>query len=165
MTTRVDASLEEQIVELTSGARAASRQLANQDTETKNGLLLELAEMLGSEAIRSRLLKANDKDVAAAREKGISGALLDRLAVDDKRIGGMIQGLEEVARLPDPVGVVRKSWTRPNGLQVDKRTIPLAARGRSTFSELRWYPPMEAAKGSLSWVFRAKQPESVRTGP
>ena len=42
---------------------------------------------------------------------------------------------------------------------------PLAARGRSTFSELRWYPPMEAAKGSLSWVFRAKQPESVRTGP
>ena len=43
--------------------------------------------------------------------------------------------------------------------------IGLAARGRSTFSELRWYPPMEAAKGSLSWVFRAKQPESVRTGP
>ena len=41
----------------------------------------------------------------------------------------------------------------------------LAARGRSTFSELRWYPPMEAAKGSLSWVFRAKHPESVRTGP
>ena len=45
------------------------------------------------------------------------------------------------------------------------RVYPLAARGRSTFSELRWYPPMEAAKGSLSWVFRAKQPESVRTGP
>ena len=43
--------------------------------------------------------------------------------------------------------------------------LSLAARGRSTFSELRWYPPMEAAKGSLSWVFRAKQPESVRTGP
>ena len=43
--------------------------------------------------------------------------------------------------------------------------VGLAARGRSTFSELRWYPPMEAAKGSLSWVFRAKQPESVRTGP
>ena len=48
----------------------------------------------------------------------------------------------------------------------DKMGRPsLAARGRSTFSELRWYPPMEAAKGSLSWVFRAKQPESVRTGP
>ncbi len=47
----------------------------------------------------------------------------------------------------------------------DILTAALAARGRSTFSELRWYPPMEAAKGSLSWVFRAKQPESVRTGP
>ena len=46
-----------------------------------------------------------------------------------------------------------------------KQGSTLAARGRSTFSELRWYPPMEAAKGSLSWVFRAKQPESVRTGP
>ena len=47
----------------------------------------------------------------------------------------------------------------------DEAAWSLAARGRSTFSELRWYPPMEAAKGSLSWVFRAKQPESVRTGP
>ena len=56
----------------------------------------------------------------------------------------------------DPEGVRfidRMNWTG------------LAARDRSTFSELRWYPPMEAAKGSLSWVFRAKQPESVRTGP
>ena len=48
---------------------------------------------------------------------------------------------------------------------LDEHTLALAARGRSTFSELRWYPPMEAAKGSMSWVFRAKQPESVRTGP
>ena len=48
---------------------------------------------------------------------------------------------------------------------VNEARRKVAARGRSTFSELRWYPPMEAAKGSLSWVFRAKQPESVRTGP
>ena len=48
---------------------------------------------------------------------------------------------------------------------LDPTQEDLAARGRSTFSELRWYPPMEAAKGLLSWVFRAKQPESVRTGP
>ncbi len=52
---------------------------------------------------------------------------------------------------------------RPETLNINEDL--LAARGRSTFSELRWYPPMEAAKGSLSWVFRAKQPESVRTGP
>ena len=48
---------------------------------------------------------------------------------------------------------------------VRSQACRLAARGRSTFSELRWYPPMEAAEGSLSWVFRAKQPESFRTGP
>ncbi len=52
-----------------------------------------------------------------------------------------------------------------SGTVLDPEGTPLAARGRSTFSELRWYPPMEAVKGSLSWVFRAKQPESVRTGP
>ena len=61
---------------------------------------------------------------------------------------------------PEPDGV----WVNDVHSQLN-RTRVLAARGRSTFSELRWYPPMEAAKGSLSWVFRAKQPESVRTGP
>ena len=129
MTAEVDASLEEKIVELTCGARAAGRKLANQNTQTKNGLLLELARLLDSKPTRARLLEANSKDLEAAREKGISGALLDRLALDDKRIDGMIQGLEEVAKLPDPVGVVRQSWTRPNGLQVDKRTIPLGVVG------------------------------------
>ena len=129
MTTKVDTSLEERIVELTRAARTAGRQLANQDTATKNGLLLEIAGILASEETRSQLLEANEKDLAAARDKGISGALLDRLALDDKRIGGMIEGLQEVARLPDPVGVVRKSWTRPNGLQVDKQTIPLGVVG------------------------------------
>ena len=59
----------------------------------------------------------------------------------------------------------RKSFTNGTRRCCTRQYPPLAARGRSTFSELRWYPPMEAAKGSLSWVFRAKQPESVRTGP
>ena len=56
-------------------------------------------------------------------------------------------------------------WVSENNRILLRLSGSLAARGRSTFSELRWYPPMEAAKGSLSWVFRAKQPESVRTGP
>ena len=51
------------------------------------------------------------------------------------------------------------------GFLVLAMNVCLAVRGGSAFSELRWYPPVEAAKGSLSWVFRAKQPESVRTGP
>ncbi|MEE8347924.1 MAG: glutamate-5-semialdehyde dehydrogenase [Acidobacteriota bacterium] len=129
MTTAVDAVLEKEIVELTSVARAAGRRLANQATDTKNKLLLELAELLGSETTRTLLLEANHKDLEAARAKGTAGAMLDRLALDDKRIASMIQGLTEVVQLPDPVGVVRSSWTRPNGLQVDKRTIPLGVIG------------------------------------
>ena len=66
-------------------------------------------------------------------------------------------------------GAVSGLTSNSNGFNplslVDGSAGPLAARGRSTFSELRWYPPMEAAEGSLSWVFRAKQPESFRTGP
>ncbi len=61
--------------------------------------------------------------------KGLTGALLDRLKLDSKRKDSMILGLREVARLPDPVGVDRKNWTRPNGLQVAKRTIPLGVIG------------------------------------
>lgn len=129
MTTEVNASLEKQIVELTSGARAASRKLANQDTESKNAFLLQIAKKLDSQETRTQILTANEKDLAAAREKGISGAMLDRLALDDKRIAGMIQCLKQVVELPDPVGMVRKSWTRPNGLQVDKQTIPLGVIG------------------------------------
>ena len=59
----------------------------------------------------------------------------------------------------------RESIRATDGSHVSMNGGSLAARGGSTFSELRWYPPVEAAKGSLSWVFRAKQPESVRTGP
>ena len=62
-------------------------------------------------------------------------------------------------------GVYQAPPTIPDPQVVTVSVESLAARGRSTFSELRWYRPMEAAKGSLSWVFRAKQPESVRTGP
>ena len=74
-------------------------------------------------------------------------------------LGGELEGITAGRRKlkgtisPTPNGNIHDGWPG------------LAARGGSTFSELRWYPPVEAAKGSLSWVFRAKQPESVRTGP
>ncbi len=72
---------------------------------------------------------------------------------------------------PVRAGLVQRPerWIRSSAylrdVKKDHWLLSLAARGGSTFSELRWYPPVEAAKGSLSWVFRAKQPESVRTGP
>ena len=122
-------SLETEITELARRARMASRATANLDTQTKNRLLLSIAQRLDTPDTRQELLNANQKDLVAARKKGVKGSLLDRLKLDEKRIAGMIQGLKEVAALPDPVGVIRHSWNRPNGLEVKKATIPLGVIG------------------------------------
>ena len=129
MTTDPTASLESQIADLTARARAVSYKTARLETRRKNTLLLQIAEALYSGRTQEELLAANHHDLDLAREKGISGAMLDRLTLDESRIGGMIQGLEEVAELPDPVGTVRRMWTRPNGLKVGKKTISLGVIG------------------------------------
>ncbi len=128
MTTTVT-SLENEIVRLARRARAASRRLAGLSTGAKNALLEDLAHRLSQAGARETLLAANARDLEAGARKGLTGALLDRLKLDSKRMDSMIRGLREVARLPDPVGVDRQSWTRPNGLQVAKRTIPLGVIG------------------------------------
>jgi glutamate-5-semialdehyde dehydrogenase len=128
MTTTVT-SLENEIVQLSRRAKAASRRLAGLSTDAKNALLESLADRLSQPDARESLLAANARDLEAGVRKGLTGALLDRLKLDSKRMDSMIQGLREVARLPDPVGVDRQSWTRPNGLQVAKRTIPLGVIG------------------------------------
>ncbi len=122
-------SLGTEITELAMRARVASRATSNLDTQTKNRLLLSIAQQLDAPDTRQELLTANQKDLAAAQKKGVKGPLLDRLRLDEKRIATMIQGLKEVAALPDPVGVIRHSWTRPNGLEVKKSTIPLGVIG------------------------------------
>lgn len=129
MITDVDASLEKQIRELTARARAAGRKAARLKTQAKNDLLLEVAQTLASSRTKDELLSANHNDLEAARKKGLSAAMLDRLTLDEKRLSGMIRSLEEVAALPDPVGIVRRMWTRPNGLKVGKQTIPLGVIG------------------------------------
>ena len=128
MTTTVT-SLENEIVQLSRRAKAASRRLAGLSTDDKNALLEDLARRLSRAEARETLLSANARDLEAGARKGLTGALLDRLKLDSKRMDSMIRGLREVARLPDPVGVDRQSWTRPNGLQVAKRTIPLGVIG------------------------------------
>ncbi len=128
MTTTVT-SLENEIVRLSRRAKAASRRLAGLSTDAKNALLESLADRLSQPDARESLLAANARDLEAGVRKGLTGALLDRLKLDCKRMDSMIRGLREVARLPDPVGVDRQSWTRPNGLQVAKRTIPLGVIG------------------------------------
>mgnify|MGYP000853773844 FL=1 len=75
------------------------------------------------------LIEENEKDVEAARRKGLSKAMIDRLVLDEKAIRAMARGLEEVAALPDPVGKVTSMWRRPNGLLVGRMRIPLGVIG------------------------------------
>ena len=77
------------------------------------------------EAQAAFLLAENSKDIELARRAGVSAALLDRIALDQRRVAAMAAGLREVAALPDPVGEIVKMWRRPNGLQVGRMRIPL----------------------------------------
>ncbi len=115
--------VKELVQEVGKKAKEASRRLAYLSTDVKNKVLLDVAERLRAE--KAYLQEENEKDLAAAREKGLSAALIDRLTLSDKVIEGMAQGLEEVAALPDPVGEVVKMWRRPNGLWVGRMRIPL----------------------------------------
>ena len=108
-------------------ARTAARQLAKATTAQKNGALLAIADCLGSGADGIRA--ANNVDLTAARAKGSGDALLDRLSLQGKRLGGIVADVRSVAELPDPVGEVIEAYTRPNGLQVSRRRTPLGVLG------------------------------------
>ena len=108
-------------------ARAAARVLANASTEAKNAALTGSADSLRARA--DAILAANRKDMEAGRRKGLSKALLDRLALDDQRIEARARGLEDIAGLPDPVGEVMARWKRPNGLDISRVRVPLGVIG------------------------------------
>lgn len=120
-------SFESLIVDMAEKAKAASRIMAKADTSKKNAALFKIAEFI--EADKAEIQAANKKDLEYGREKGLSPAMLDRLAVTDKVVQSMIQGLKEVAALEDPVGSVTKAYTRPNGIQVSRVRIPLGVIG------------------------------------
>ena len=108
-------------------ARAAAYKLAQLSSDEKNAILREMAA-----AIRQRvpeLLAANAKDLQAGRAKGLSNAMLDRLMLDEKRIEAMAAGIDQVATLPDPVGQVLDSWTRPNGIHIEQVRVPIGTIG------------------------------------
>ena len=108
-------------------ARAAARMLANASTEAKNAALRGSADSLRTRA--DAILAANRKDMEAGEQKGLSKALLDRLALDDQRIEAMARGLVDIAGLPDPVGEVMARWKRPNGLDISRVRVPLGVIG------------------------------------
>lgn len=115
-------SLREEIEILCTDAQAAAGKLALADTETKNRVLLRLAELLLSET--ETLLQANRIDIEAADENGVPKAMLDRLSLTPVRIEAMAQSLRTLVELEDPVGK-GESWTRPSGLTISRIRVPL----------------------------------------
>lgn len=116
------------MAELGQRAKAASQLVATASTAVKNEALRRGAEALEAEALDAEngaVLAANDRDVAAARERGISETLIDRLRLDEKRLAAMAAGLRAVAALPDPVGEVVAGDVRPNGLRVQQVRAPI----------------------------------------
>jgi glutamate-5-semialdehyde dehydrogenase len=108
-------------------ARQASRRLASAGTGAKNAALIAIAEALAQS--REALLAANGEDMANGRANGLDAALLERLEIDDARIDNMIEGLHQVASLPDPVGEITDMNYRPSGIQVGKMRVPLGVVG------------------------------------
>src|SRR6185436_19506164 len=115
--------LMEQMTRLAKQAKAASRELAKLTTAEKNACLLAMADAL--ETMADRLKEANALDMEVGAKMGLTSAMLDRLKLDDQRIGAMAKGLREVAALPDPVGRILDERTRPNGLKLQKISTPI----------------------------------------
>ena len=108
-------------------AKAAARVLSVADAALKNRALEAIAQTLLDR--QEEILTANAQDLAAARESGMRQSLQDRLALDEKQIAGIVEGVRQVAALPDPIGEVTRMSTRPNGLTIGKRRVPLGVIG------------------------------------
>jgi len=108
-------------------ARAAARVLALAPAEQKNRALRAAAAALRAQRIK--ILAANDSDMRAAANLKTSGALLDRLRLDDNRVDAMVRGLADIESLADPIGKVLAQWTRPNGMVIQRVCVPLGVIG------------------------------------
>ena len=106
-------------------AKNASRILAVAGTARQNKALEAIAAAL--EERRADILEANAQDMEAARAAGMRPALQDRLALDEGRIAGIVEGVRQVKALPDPIGTVTRMETRPNGLTIGRRRVPLGS--------------------------------------
>src|SRR5258706_2007788 len=115
------------MAEIGRQAREASAQLALAPADAKTAALRAAAAAIRSRA--DEILAANTDDLAEAKQAGLTGALLDRLALDPKRLEAVASGLEDIAAQPDPVGRTLAEWTRPNGLRIARVSVPLGVIG------------------------------------
>jgi len=120
-------TLENDMIALGRVAKQASAEVRLASGEKRNSALKQMAaEVRNAERT---ILAANEKDMVAASEKGLSAALLDRLKLDPARVAGIADGLDAIAALPDPVGAIDKTWTRPNGLEFSQVRVPIGVIG------------------------------------
>ena len=119
--------IERIITDMAEKGRSASRKLAALPTAVKNAILLDTAAVLESE--KEFIRTENEKDLAAGREKGLPAAMLDRLELNDAVVASMVQGLHEIAALPDPVGEISDMKRRPSGISVGRMRVPLGVVG------------------------------------
>jgi len=122
-----DSEIQSAILDMGRRARAASYALVNLTTEQKNAILHAMADELM--ARQDGILAANALDLSRAEQNGLSKAMIDRLALDPKRLKGIADAVREVATLPDPVGELLTEWTRPNGLHIRKVRVPIGVIG------------------------------------
>jgi glutamate-5-semialdehyde dehydrogenase len=116
-----------EMLEMGARARAAASQLATASPQAKAQALEAAADALL--AARAEILAANRRDLQAGQDKGLSGAMMDRLMLDDARLQGIAQALRDVAAQPDPVGAVMAEWDRPTGLHIQRVRTPLGVIG------------------------------------
>lgn len=120
-------NIKEYMASLGQQAKIAGREVSRAESGQKNAALLAIAEQLASQS--AFLADENAKDLQAGKEKGLDAALLDRLELTPARIQAMIEGLTQVAALPDPVGAISGLDYRPSGIQVGKMRVPLGVIG------------------------------------
>ena len=120
-------SLESDLLQMGARARTAALALALVPASQKNAILLAMADELM--ARETTILAANALDMEAAEANGLTPAIKDRLFLDTKRLRAMADGVRQVALLPDPVGEVLSSWSRPNGLRIEKKRVPIGVIG------------------------------------
>ena len=106
-----------------AAAKAAALKLVSVSTETKNKALLQIADALEQHA--GWLIGENKKDLEQARQNGMKDAMIDRLTLTEERIGGIADGVRQVVGLKDPIGETVKEWTRPNGLVIAQKRVPM----------------------------------------
>lgn len=115
------------MTELGAGARRAARVLALASSEQKDAALSAMAQSIRAHA--AQILAANAEDVTEAKAGGMSSAFVDRLTLTQARINAMADGIDVVRGIPDPVGKVTETWTRPNGMTIERVRVPLGVVG------------------------------------